>query len=161
MDSHGKELIIREIKEGTVIDHIYAGRALVVLKILGISGEEGYKLSILMYADSRRYGKKDLVKIENRYLTEEEVNKIALIAPSATINIIKNYKVVKKFKVKLPDEIENVVKCSNPTCITNSNEPIKPKFKVVNKNPVELRCKYCNRITDEKDILKQFLGEKI
>ncbi len=157
--SKEKELFIREIKEGTVIDHIPAGRALVVLKILNITGREGYKISVLMNTDSEKLGKKDLVKIENRYLTSGEVNKIALIAPNATINIIKNYEVVEKYKVQLPDKITNVVKCSNPNCITNTNEPVKPKFKVVNKNPVELRCLYCNKITDENDIIKQFLGE--
>ena len=155
----GKELFIKEIKEGTVIDHIPAGRALVVLKILNITGREGYKISVLMNTDSEKLGKKDLVKIENRYLTSSEVNRIALIAPNATINIIKNYEVVEKYKVQLPDRITNVVKCSNPNCITNTNEPVEPKFKVVSKNPVELRCLYCNKITDENDIIKQFLGE--
>ena len=161
MDKEKRELFVKEIKNGTVIDHIPAGRALVVLKILKITGREGNKVSILMNTDSKKLGKKDLVKIEDRYLSGREVDMIALIAPNATINIVRNYEVVEKHNVELPEEIVNVVKCANPNCITNTKEPIKPRFKVISKNPVELRCVYCNKITDEEDIMKQFTGGSI
>jgi len=111
---------------------------------------------MLMNADSRKIGKKDIVKLENRKLTREELNKISLVAPTATINFIENYKVVEKYRVKIPDVIEDVVKCSNPMCITNSGEPIKPKFIVVEKHPIKIRCVYCKRFTTEEDIMKQF-----
>jgi len=154
------ELQVKKIESGTVIDHISAGKALAVLRILGITGAEDFTVSVLMNARSKKYGKKDLVKIEKRRLTTTEVNKIALISPHATINIIENYKVIEKFNVKLPEEIIDVVKCANPTCITNSKEPVTPKFKVVEVDPIKLRCIYCNRFTTVDDIIKQFSGEE-
>lgn len=151
-----KDLYIREIKDGIVIDHIPAGKALVVLRILGITGDEGYKVLMLMNAESRKIGRKDIVKLENRKLTRDELNKISLIAPTATISIIEDYKVVEKYRVTIPDVIENVVKCSNPMCVTNSGEYIKPRFEVVEKHPIKLRCVYCKRFTTIEDIMKQF-----
>ncbi len=151
-----EELRIRKIRDGTVIDHITAGYALSVLRILGITGREGFVVSIAMNVPSKKLGKKDIVKVEGRELKAEEVNKIALIAPRATINIIKDYAVVKKIRVNLPEEIEDIVKCRNPTCITNSpREPIKPKFKVISREPVKLRCMYCNTTIEIGDIIKQ------
>ena len=150
------ELKITPIRNGTVIDHITAGYALSVLRILGITGREGFVVSIAMNVPSKKLGKKDIVKVEGRELKAEEVNKIALIAPRATINIIKDYAVVKKIRVNLPEEIEDIVKCRNPTCITNSpREPIKPKFKVISREPVKLRCMYCNTTIEIGDIIKQ------
>jgi len=152
-----KELLVRKIENGTVIDHIPAGNALNVLKILGIKGSEGLRIAIVMNVESKKLGRKDIVKIENRELHPEEVNMIALIAPTATINIIRSYSVVKKVKVKLPETIENIVKCSNPNCITNqTREYAKPKFKVVSKKPLILQCVYCERFTFKEDIIKQF-----
>jgi len=152
-----KELLVRKIENGTVIDHIPAGNALNVLKILGIQGSEGLRIAIVMNVESKKLGRKDIVKIENRELHPEEVNMIALIAPTATINIIRSYSVVKKVKVKLPETIENIVKCSNPNCITNqTREYAKPKFKVVSKEPLILQCVYCERFTFKEDIIKQF-----
>ena len=151
-----EELRIRKIRDETVIDHITAGYALSVLRILGITGREGFVVSIAMNVPSKKLGKKDIVKVEGRELKAEEVNKIALIAPRATINIIKDYAVVKKIRVNLPEEIEDIVKCRNPTCITNSpREPIKPKFKVISREPVKLRCMYCNTTIEIGDIIKQ------
>lgn len=152
-----EELRIKKIEEGTVIDHIPAGCAFSVLKILNISGKEGFTVSIAMNVPSRKLKKKDIVKIEKRELKEEEVNKIALIAPTATINIIKNYKVIKKRRITLPDIIENILKCINPRCITNSpREKVTTKFLVVNKKPVRLKCKYCGTILELEDIIRQF-----
>ena len=152
-----RELIVRKIKHGTVIDHIPAGNALNVLKILGIRGDEGFRVAIIMNVESKKLGRKDIVKVEGRELNPEEVNKIALIAPTATINIVRDYKVVVKLKVKIPDVIEGIVRCVNPNCITNSErEPIKPKFRVVSRDPVKLQCVYCGRYLTREDIAKQF-----
>ncbi|KXA94943.1 aspartate carbamoyltransferase [candidate division MSBL1 archaeon SCGC-AAA259I09] len=151
-----EELRVSKIEAGTVIDHIPPGRALTVLEILGIDQETSETVSVLMNVPSGRYGEKDIVKIEGRELREDEVNKIGLVAPNATINVIEDYKVVEKRVVELPDVIEGVVDCSNPACITNTSEPATPKFWVVNKNPIRLRCSYCERITEEEALFKQF-----
>jgi len=151
-----EELRIRKIKEGTVIDHISAGHALSVLRILGMTGRENNVVSIAMNVPSKKLGRKDIVKVENRELNAEEVDKIALIAPRATINIIRNYAVVEKQKAKLPRIIRGIVRCDNPTCISNSKEPIQPTFFMEREEPLRLRCYYCNRIMDKDAIIRQF-----
>jgi aspartate carbamoyltransferase regulatory subunit len=143
------ELKVKPINNGTVIDHIAAGQALNVLKILGISGTTDATLSVVMNVASPKLGLKDIVKVEDRELKEEEVNRIALIAPGATFNIIRDYKVAEKHHVDLPDEIVGVVRCQNPSCISNTAEPIKSRMQVKTKNPVLLRCIYCEQpLTD-------------
>ncbi|MFQ6063049.1 MAG: aspartate carbamoyltransferase regulatory subunit [Methanosarcinales archaeon] len=150
-----KELRVRPIKNGTVIDHITAGQALNVLKILGITEYSNSVVSVAMNVQGKR-GKKDIVKVEDRELKSEEVDKIALIAPYATINIIRDYEVIEKHKVDLPENIKGVVKCANPNCITNTKEPISSNFKILKKKPVELRCIYCDFLIS-KDIAKHLL----
>jgi len=144
------ELKVRPIKNGTVIDHIAAGQALNVLKILGIYGTSDASVSVVMNVDSGKLGKKDIVKVEDRELKEEEVNRIALIAPAASINIIRNYNVIEKRHVDLPTEIVGVVRCQNPSCISNTSEPISSRMMVKTKNPVLLRCVYCEQLLTEK-----------
>ena len=138
-------LKVKPINNGTVIDHIAGGQALNVLKILGISGTTDTTLSVVMNVDSRKLGKKDIVKVEDRELLEQEVNRIALIAPAASINIIRDCKIIAKRKVDLPDEIVGVVRCQNPSCISNTSEPIQSRMLVKTKNPVLLRCLYCEQ----------------
>jgi aspartate carbamoyltransferase regulatory subunit len=140
-------LLVSPIKDGTVIDHITGGEALNVLRILGIMGTTRENLSIATNVPSSKMEMKDIVKIANRELKEEEVDRIALIAPRASINIIRNYKVVEKKGVHIPRVLTGVVKCTNPGCISNTNEPIKSSFQVVEKG---LLCLYCdNLITDD------------
>lgn len=143
-------LKVKTINNGTVIDHIAGGQALNVLKILGISGTTDATLSVVMNVVSRKLGRKDIVKVEDRELLEEEVNRIALIAPAASINIIRNYKVIEKRMVDLPDEIVGVVRCQNPNCISNTMEPIESRMLVKAKNPVLLRCLYCEQPLTER-----------
>lgn len=145
-----RELRVKPIRNGTVIDHIAGGQALNVLKILGISGTTDATVSVVMNVESGKLGKKDIVKVEDRELKEEEVNRIALIAPAATINIIRDYEVVEKRLVDLPDEIVGVVRCQNPSCISNTSEPIKSRMLVKAKNPVLLRCIYCEQPLTDK-----------
>ena len=149
-----KELKIQPIKNGTVIDHITAGNAVKVLHSLGIPSTSSSIVSVAINVKSR-IGKKDIVKVENRELDPHEVNKIALISPKATINIIRNYDVAEKHKVNLPDEIVGIVKCSNPTCVSNSNEPINSRFKVINKDPTRIKCYYCER--EPEDIAERII----
>jgi len=144
-----KELKITPIKDGTVIDHITAGSALKVLRILGITGEEGYTVSVAMNVLSKKEGLKDVVKIEGRELKREEINKISLIAPRATINIIRDYSVVNKYRVEIPDILEGIVRCENPNCISNQREPIPPLLKVVSRDPLKIRCIYCGRVQSQ------------
>lgn len=139
-----KELKIPRIKNGTVIDHITAGNAVKVLHILGIPGSTSSVVSVAINVKSK-LGKKDIVKVENRELDPQEVDKIALIAPKATINIIRDYEVAKKHKVELPDEIIGIVSCSNPTCVSNAKEPVKSRFNVIKKDPPRIKCYYCER----------------
>ncbi|MEM0044140.1 MAG: aspartate carbamoyltransferase regulatory subunit [Sulfolobales archaeon] len=151
MNSH--TLTVSKIGRGTVIDHIPAGRGVDVLKVLRITGREGYRIAILMNVESSKYGKKDIVKIENRFLTPEEVNIISLVAPTATINIIENYEVKNKFRVEIPEEIRGVLKCPNPTCITNqSREPISTFFKRRSLKPLKIECVYCGTLIEESEI---------
>ena len=142
-----KELKVQPIKNGTVIDHISPGQALKVLRIMGLpNGELRSVVSIAMNVTSQKTGtQKDVVKIEDREIDPREVNKIALIAPKATINIIRNFEVHKKQVVQLPKEVVGIVRCENPSCITNSHEPVATRFTVVKKDPPQLRCAYCGR----------------
>jgi len=151
-----QELYVRKIKDGTVIDHITSGFALDVLKILGIDGKDGEAVTAAMNVASKRQSYKDILKIQNRELKPAEVDKIALIAPKATINIIRNYGVASKKLVELPTVIKGIVKCDNPSCISNSREPVDPKFGVDQREPVRLRCSYCGHVIEREDILKQF-----
>lgn len=146
-------LIVPKILEGTVIDHIPAGKALEILRVLGISGQEGWRIAILMNVESKKLGKKDIIKIERRKLTPAEVNVIALIAPTATINIIENFTVVEKQKVTVPNIIEEIIRCPNPTCISNKErEPIKSRFRTISREPLRLQCDYCGIIVSREEI---------
>lgn len=149
-------LLVSKIKDGTVIDHITGGHALDVVKILGITGRTNGIVLIAMHVASKQLGAKDIVKVEGRELEPEEVDKIALLAPHASINIIRNYKLIDKKRVKLPAVICGTIKCGNPACISNSNEPVQPKFYVKSEEPLILRCHYCGHMMEKQDVLKQF-----
>lgn len=153
--SEKKELKVKSIKNGTVIDHIKQNRASNILNMLNLPDDET-QVMVAINVESSNMGKKDIIKIEGRELSGEEVDKLVLLAPQASINIIRDYEIVNKFNLHLTDEVVDVVKCSNPNCITNSNEPIQDKFYVQSKEPVILRCHYCERTMDYEDIESQF-----
>ncbi len=140
-----KELKVTPIKNGTVIDHIQSGMALKVLKILGIGEDIQSTVSVVIHVPSAHENWKDIVKVEDRELSPREVDKIALIAPDATINIIRNFSVAEKYKVQIPALARGILKCANPSCISNSNEPLETEFLIKSKSPLRLRCKYCER----------------
>lgn len=151
------ELKIRAIENGTVIDHITANKSLHILKILGLPDSETKNVTVAMNVSSKEIGRKDIVKIENRELNHEELDQIALIAPKASVNIIRDYKPVKKDKIILPNTITGIIKCTNSKCITNyANEPIASKFNVINNHPQVVRCHYCEKLIKTEDIEKQF-----
>lgn len=139
-----KPLKAQKIGHGTVIDHIDAGDAWKVVQLLGLAESKG-TVFLLSNIDSKTYGKKDIVKIENREICKDEVDKIALVAPHATVNIIRDYEVKKKFSVAIPDVIEGILRCTNPNCVTNK-EPVAGRFVVQNKNPLTIRCYFCERV---------------
>ena len=145
-----KELTISAIKDGTVIDHIPGNATFKVADILDLKNAKGI-ISIASNLSSKTMGKKGIVKIGGKYLTQEEVNKIAIVAPDATVNIIENYGVKKKLRVSIPNQISRVIKCSNPNCITNV-EKIETRFSVLSKNPFKIRCHYCERDMNKEDI---------
>ncbi|NLV26359.1 MAG: aspartate carbamoyltransferase regulatory subunit [Methanomicrobiales archaeon] len=136
-------LVINTIRDGTVIDHITAGEALIVLRILGITGSTSECVSVATNVTSEALTKKDVVKIENRELKAKEVDRIALVAPNATINIIRNYRVIDKKGVIIPSVLMGVLKCPNPCCITNTNEPVLSRFEMLGKKAV---CSYCDAV---------------
>ncbi|MCL5876351.1 MAG: aspartate carbamoyltransferase regulatory subunit [Candidatus Bathyarchaeota archaeon] len=150
-----KELRVTKIKDGTVIDHIRGGYALDVVRILGITGQEKRVMTIAINVPSKRFGVKDIIKIEGMALSAQEVNRIALVAPHASINIVHDYAVVEKQEVELPKTIEVIIKCTNPCCVSNSGEPVSSKFHVKNEEPLSLKCHYCGVSIEKADVLKQ------
>ena len=146
------ELMVRRIKEGTVIDHIDEGKGLQVLDALRIDGQDGSLITLAMNVPSGKSKKKDIIKVENKFLKDDDTNKIAIIASKATINIIKNYKLIEKRRVALPNEIDKIFRCTNPDCITNSIEHIESIMDVIDKEGMVLKCRYCARILDVSKI---------
>jgi aspartate carbamoyltransferase regulatory subunit len=146
-------LIVRKIENGTVIDHIPDGKALIVLDLLGIDGREEKPVSFVMHVSSSKLGKKDIVKVEDMFLEKRILDNLALVAPSATINIIKNYKIVKKSRIEVPTKLSGILKCPNPNCITNEGrEPVTPTFTMEQRDPLLYKCDYCDRLVKEEDI---------
>ena len=142
------ELMVRRIKEGTVLDHIDEGKGLQVLNALRIDGKDGSLITIALNVPSGKFKKKDIIKVENKFLKDDDTNKLAVIAPKATINIIKDYKLIEKRRVSLPNEIDRIFRCSNPDCITNSTEHIESVMDVIDKQGRVLKCRYCSRVLD-------------
>ena len=146
MSDVNRELRVSKIKSGTVIDHITGGQALNVLTLLGIDGSEGEAVSVAMNVPSDRLGHKDVVKFESRELSQDELDVLALIAPDATINIIRDYEVVEKNRVERPERVVGVLECPNRACISRTDEPVASKFEVL---PDGVRCEYCGTIVRE------------
>lgn len=145
-----KELQVSAIENGTVIDHIPAKSVFQVVRILGL---EDCSEQILFGTnlESKKYGRKGIVKVANRFFESEEINKIALAAPTATLIVIKNYQVTEKKRVEVPDQIFKFVRCVNPNCITN-HEKIPTKFDVIDKQDIKLQCVYCEKVTDKHNM---------
>ena len=146
------DLLVRRIKDGTVIDHINEGKGLNVLEALEIDGSSGNVITIALNMPSGKLKKKDMIKVEGRFLEGDDTNRLAVIAPSSTVNIIKDYKLVEKRRVSLPNQIEDIFRCSNPDCITNSQEHIESIMEVMDKENLVLKCRYCGRILDVNDL---------
>jgi aspartate carbamoyltransferase regulatory subunit len=139
------KLKVSAIKEGTVIDHIPASNLFKVISILGLDKIKN-QITFGTNLESVKLGSKAIIKVSDKFFRNDEINKIALIAPHANLNIIKDYEVVEKKIVEIPEQITGIVKCINPQCITN-HEQVTTCFKVVNINPISLKCKYCEKLT--------------
>jgi aspartate carbamoyltransferase regulatory subunit len=145
-------MAVRAIENGTVIDHIPASALFKIIRIMGLDRDTEHRMTFGANLESKRMGTKAIIKINDRYLATEEINKIALIAPNAIVNTIRNYNVTDKRCVTLPEEVRGFVKCANPACITN-HQPVETAFSVLHDNDVvSLRCRYCEKHTNRFEI---------
>lgn len=135
---------------GTVIDHIPADKLFAVVNLLGIP-EMNNNVTIGNNLESKKLGKKGLIKIADKFFTDDEINKISLVAPNVVLNTIRDYQVVEKREVNMPDEIDNLIKCNNLNCITN-NEPMATHFYVSNREAHTLKCRYCEKEVNINDV---------
>lgn len=148
-----KELQVAALCNGTAIDHIPSDQVFKVVSLLGLEHLDN-PITIGNNLESRKMGKKGIIKITDKFFQEEEINRISLVAPHVILNIIKDYKVVEKKCVLLPNVIKGIVKCNNPKCITN-NEPMQTRFDVIDKDSIELQCYYCSvKIEKDEIVLK-------
>ena len=143
---------VTALRSGTVIDHLGRGTALRTLRLLALDSETTVLTGINL--PSAKYGQKDLIKVEGRELTDEEINKVALLSPQASLSIIRDYKVVRKIDPEIPDEIAGLIRCVNPACVTQ-DPAIDPHFFTESRVPLKLRCRYCERsfLQEEIDFL--------
>ena len=147
-----KELVVSALENATVLKHIPADKVYKALDILNLKGVEN-QITIGINLSSRAQGKKGIIKIADKFFEDEELNKLALIAPKATVNVIRNFEVVEKKTLTMPEEIVGIAKCMNPKCITN-HQPIKTRFTTIdNGNEISLLCHYCEKISDTRGIL--------
>ena len=148
----GKELQVAALENGTAIDHIPTDAVFKVVSLLQLQ-KLNNRITIGNNLKSSKMGSKGIIKVADKFFREDELNRIALVAPNVNLNIIRNYEVVEKKKVLLPDEIVEIMKCNNPKCITN-NEPMKTRFHVTDKEKVELQCHHCEiKIKKEEVVL--------
>lgn len=137
-----KERLVAAIENGTVIDHIPAEKTFMVANLLGLLELQTIVTIGNNYA-SNKLGRKGIIKVENKFFTNEEISRLSVVAPNVVLSIIKDYEVIEKKTVETPDELRGIVKCNNPKCITN-NEPMRTVFHVVDKSNGVLKCHYCD-----------------
>lgn len=145
-----KELQVKALENGTVIDHIPSDKLFKVVSLLKLDAEQ-HQVTIGNNLTSNHMGTKGIIKVADRFYAEEEINRIALIAPMAKINVIRNFEVIEKKVLALPNHFTDVVRCPNPKCITN-NEPMRTEFSTIHAHPAVLKCLYCEREVQEESI---------
>ncbi len=149
---------VTAIRNGTVVDHIPAGHALQVIQMLRINMTRTTPVSLVMNVPSDKLGRKDVLKVEDRELNQEELDRLALIAPTASIAIIRNHAVAEKLKVELADDLINIASCSFSNCITkNVREPLPQRLRVISRDPLEVRCYYCGRDQDLEELIENII----
>ena len=151
MKARKTELIVRALENGTVIDHIPANRLFKVVSLLHLDETED-KITIGNNLRSEKLGTKGVLKIADRYLQPAELNKLAILAPNAHISIIKDYQVVEKVRLSMPNDIVDVLHCVNPMCVTNK-EHIATRFHLINAETGQVKCHYCERVINREDCI--------
>jgi aspartate carbamoyltransferase regulatory subunit len=147
---NNKQLSVAALCDGTVIDHLPSDKLFKVISILKLD-QTDCQITFGVNLESRQLGTKGLIKVANKFFEQNEINKITLIAPNASLNVIRNYQVAEKRALELPDEVTDIIACSNPVCISN-NEPMRSRFSVIDKEDLKLRCHYCERVMHQKDL---------
>ena len=146
-----KELVVSALENGTVLDHIPAENVYKALDLLDLKDIES-QITIGINLASKIHGKKGIIKIADIFFEDEELNKLALIAPNATVNVIRDFKVVEKKKLETPKEVIGIAKCKNPKCVTN-HQPIETRFSTAKKgDEISLLCHFCEKTTDSKGL---------
>ena len=146
-----QELQVAALVNGTVIDHIPSEKLFTVVSLLGLE-QMNNNITIGFNLKSKKLGTKGIIKIADKFFCDDEINRIAVVAPNVKLNIIRHYEVVEKKQVLMPDELKGIVKCNNPKCITN-NEPMQTWFHVIDKEQGILKCHYCEK-EQQKDNIK-------
>ena len=145
-----EELQVVALKNGTVIDHIPSDKLFTVVSLLGLKNSES-TITIGNNLPSNKLGKKGLIKVADRFFTDEEISRLSVVAPNVKLSIIRDYEVVEKKEVIMPDVVKGIVKCGNPKCITN-NEPMTTIFHVLCKENGILKCHYCEKEQNKETI---------
>ena len=153
MTEQRQELVITKLKDGTVIDHIPQGKSLDILKALGLLNKTNNKIAIMMSVESKKQGVKDILKLDHCELGSRSSGKISVIAPGATIAIIRDYKIISKIEAEIPNTLVSSLRCINSKCVSNAKEDIKSRFNVVSKAPLKVRCHYCERTFSDDGIV--------
>ena len=146
-----KVMKVQPIRNGTVIDHIIAGKGVKNMDLLGFN-KEGTAILSIMNVKSKKLGRKDIIKVEDRELSEEDINKISLLSPKCNINIIRNYTVSEKIEARVPRTNIGIAKCSNQNCISNNHRNLESKLELKNENDFTLKCMYCRRIVKGSEL---------
>lgn len=150
MSENKQELQVAALRNGTVIDHIPSEKLFTVVSLLGLQ-QMNNNITIGFNLESKKLGTKGIIKIADKFFTDEELNRISVIAPHVKLNIIRDYEVVEKREVEMPEDLHRIVKCNNPKCITN-NEPMDTYFHVIDKDNCVIRCHYCEKEQTREDI---------
>ena len=143
--------LVVAIKNGTVIDHIPSAKLFEVVNLLHLQDVRDSAIIVGYNLKSKKFGHKSLIKVFDKFFTDAELNQLSVVAPNVTLCIIRDYEVVEKKSVTLPEELRGIVRCNNPKCITN-NEPMSTRFHVIDKDSVSLRCHYCERAITKDEI---------
>jgi aspartate carbamoyltransferase regulatory subunit len=154
--SDNETMLVQKISDGTVIDHITAGKALSVLRLLGNPQNRGVTVALVANVGSSKMGKKDILKVEGVELSDEQVQKLALIAPLASVNIIRSYRVLEKKSAMPPATVQGVLACTGATCVSvREKDSVSSIFSLVSASPIVYKCKYCGRDLTEQEISAQ------
>lgn len=151
MNKNKQALQVAALRNGTVIDHIPAEKLFTVVSLLGLEHMEN-NITIGFNLESKKLGTKGIIKIADKFFCDEEINRISVVAPHVKLNIIRDYEVIEKKEVYMPDDLKGIVKCANPKCITN-NEPMSTLFHVTDKENCVLKCHYCEKEQRKEEIV--------